>query len=172
MCCTTLYKSVSKFVPRYIVILNTKQVGRIRISLGTVIAVLMISFYTWESSVISIINSFTFFQGTLWEHLSNFVERCSIILRSCYPVGFLSYSSYSSYSCKSSISFHLSVSRPRGDIISISMRCGWLSPSPLISISAFQVFSGIFLRLVTSCSHIPHCMMLLMTAFTDSNEIG
>ena len=35
------------------------------------------------------------------------------------------------------------MSRPLGYIISISMRCGWFSPSPLITISGFQFFSAI-----------------------------
>lgn len=65
----------------------------------------------------------------------------------CYHIGFLSYISTPSYSMLFSISFHpIWMSLPRGNIISIPMRCGWLSPSPLISISAFQFFSGIYSR--------------------------
>ena len=40
----------------------------------------------------------------------------------------------------------LKYSRPRGIIIADPMRCGWLSPSPLITVSGFQIFSGILLR--------------------------
>lgn len=67
----------------------------------------------------------------------------------CYPKDFLFFSSCTSYSYKFSILFHLTMPGPRGKITSLPMRCGWINPSPRVSISAFsffpQFYSGLLL---------------------------